>query len=1026
MKPRHVALGGLLLSGILGACAMTVSKPVVVKRTTSVAPAKPRVVEPVHPARFVLVESVGVSYDESGEGSPVRAPDPALVAGKRVLVEGGRIMGAEGAPESLTGFRSLPARLGGGFVFWSDDNSYHAPTFLGKLTPFAKIGARGGVRPWYDTFVLRSDIGALEVTPGSFTVRRTELARFSEMLSLDGKIGIRTDAVGHMEASGDGGKTYREVLIEDVKRWSGPAPGPGNTIAFRRDTINDWSNGRPGRNSVETRIIGPEGKLIPFDPKTKDPQRLEAPVYGAVYEEPALTRRFAPMELGTAVVAGALVPGDQMILLRESTLRVLSAKTGDLIQDLPLSLGSQEFGHCQPLTLGDDVFLACTHAVGAHLYALRGSPTTVQLEATFPETGGFVAGLGRRFLFAGRCGSTPPTVKDFLGYSSSEETPNTADSSGATPPPPPEAPQPPEDPPEKPAQEAAVCVRLADGTWVEQRIEGLTDRKKAVFLPGDNGQVTVVLFDKPAPDEPAPKTTEGVHVLRVDPVATGFDASQFFEASEPSEPRVRTIARDVWLDEKDGSVHGWSFHKPKETEADPSEGDDAQESPEASVKALANALEVHGGIVGVQIKPDGRVVKHALPAGVESVVVGGPYAVAKGKSEDGPTYYESTDGGQTFVPVSGPVAGDFIEYAGGDLEGCSILGCTLGGGLVRLGWGSDAPAKRESEGNHDKPDDLEALLAKVFDPHSLILPKPRKELHCRLDAKETVVPNGDKPFAATLAMTDETNIGAVVDRKWTALATTPFELKPAFSVPFEQVDADPLRGDAMPLLRAAATSPVGLLLRTKEFRFDLSPGAKRTPDAFSAEVRASVAAELDRETLVFLDARLGEVAVAKGSTARPIIAVSQIPDVNHAQLTLARRAGTGPDVLAVALVQSGTGDIVLGDLDVGRGTVGPLRVAGNLRKLGIGATCGRGPRDHRLVVDEHLPVQFDAGDEGRGGLFGVSLVSIGTEHGCLEASEMRLINGGTLVVRYSGTDAGGHPAMLHEHGTTLRATCRRE
>jgi len=528
MRRRSIFLGCMVMAGAMGACATT-PKPILAKRPAPVAPAKPQSIESVHPARFVLLEGVGVSYDETGDPSPIRSRDAAIVSGKRLVLEGGLIVDSAAFAEPLIGFRSLPARLGGGHVFWSEEHSYHASTFLGKLEPFANIGARGGVRPWFDSFVMRTELGPLEVTPSSFTVRRTELSRFSEMISLDGKVGFRTDPVGRMEAPVDGGK-----------RYSGPSPGPSNALVFRRDLSSDWSGGRPDRQNPEARVLGPTGTLIPFDPKATEPLAFELPAYSAPPEEPAYTRKFAPVELGLAVVAGALVPGDQIVFLRESTLRVLSAKTGELIQDLPLSLGSQEFGHCQPITLGTDVFLACTHASGAHLYALRGTPTTVQLEATFPEPGAFVAGLGKRFLFLGRCGSTPPTVRDFPGYGSSDETPAASEVDPSTVPPAPEPPQPPEDLPEKPKNEAAGCVRLDDGTWVERRIDGLEDRKKTYFLPGDKGQVTAVVFDKPTADKPTLKATEGVQCIHVDAKTAGLNASSF---REPYSPMNRACGR---------------------------------------------------------------------------------------------------------------------------------------------------------------------------------------------------------------------------------------------------------------------------------------------------------------------------------------------------------------------------------------------------------------------------------------------------------------------------------------------------
>lgn len=1017
---RTVFCGCLMLVATSSACTAHTPKVTARKPNATVSPAKRTALPSLHPARYVLVETVGASYDETGAASPVRTHDPAIVEGKRFVLDGGMILESAPAPESLLGFRSLPPRLGGGYVFWSDEHTYHAPTFLGKLTPFVKMGARGGVRPWFESFVLRTEIGPLEVTPSTFAVRRSELARFSEMLSLDGQLGIRTDPVGRMEASVDGGKTFRSFDPQEIAKYLGPTAGPGNTLLFVRDFSNDWSGMRSDRQAVEMRVLGPSGTLIPFDPKAKLPQRLEPPSWATVQEEPAYSRRFAPPELGLAAATGALIPGEQIAVLRESTLRVLSARTGALIQDLPLALGSQEFGHCQPVTLGESVFLACTHSTGAHVYALRGTPTTAQLEATFPETGEFVAGLGERFLYVGRCGSTPPTVRDFLGYGLSYETapPTDPDPNAA----PSEPPPPPDEPPEKPAHEAAVCVRLADGTWLERRIEGLGDRQKTKFLPDDNGRVTVVVFDKPDPEKPAPTLPEGVRLLRVDARATKFDATSFFQASEPSEPRMRTVARDVWLDEKDGSVHGWEIPKSEESE----EPDEHAEAREGEATGMIG-LVARGTIVGVQIKSDGTVTRHSVPDGVINVVVGGPHALATARTDDGPTYFESTDGGRSYAPVVAPFPGNFLESSGGDIEGCSVIGCSLGGGLVRLGWGSDKLASTPKEAQEDKSDDFEALTSKLFDPQTLIPPSPHKQLHCRLEGKDSSAPvDADKPFAVTLAMSDDTNVGAAVDRKWTALATTPFDLKPAHRVLFEDVDVDALKGGAIPVLRSTATNPLGFFLRTREFRFDLTPGAKRKPVSMPPDARGDVAAEIDGETFVLFDKRLGDVQLVRGGAVRSLFRINEVADVNRAHLTLARRAGAGADTLSIAILQEGSGDILLSDLDLAKGMLGPLRLVGNLRQLDVGSACVHGPRDYRLVRDEHLIVHVEPDEEGRGGLFGSSLLTVGSGNACLEASEMRLVNESTLVVRYSGPGPGGHPALLHDHGKALRATCAYE
>lgn len=1039
---RYAIVSVLTLSSALGGCSAAAKKTAAEKPAPIAPEAKPRPITMVQPARFVVVESVGALLDEAQESSVLHARTPVLINGRRLILQDGALMETADSPETLAGFRSLPARLGGGYVVWSDEHTYHTPTFLGKLTPFVKMSARGGVRPWFDSFVLRTNIGALEVNPKSFTVRRTELARFSEMISGDGQVGIRTDSVGRMEASVDGGKTFRTLGANELGNYTGPTLGPDQKLVFRRE----MGERRPGTITPEMLTLDASGKLVPFEPKANENLVLSPQSWAADREDGTQAPILPPPDLRLAVVAGALVPGEQALFLQELNLRVLSAKTGLLINNIPLNLGVPDFGNCQPITIGDDVFLACTHAAGAHLFSLRGTPTTVQLEATFPEPGEFVGGLGKRFLFAGRCGSTPPTVRDFRGYARSDTEGASGDAdpnAGSI-----DLPTLPDEPEKKPTDDIFVCVRLADGAWIERRIEGLPDRKQARFVPGDNGNVTVVYFDKPSGDEPTnatpPKASEGVRFLRVDSKATKLGLREFIQPIEAADRPLRLVDRNVWLDEKDGSVHGWIIAPPKaktSNEKDSQEdGENAEteETDEASAEPSEDADDGEGEIewykqkkfVGVQINSDGSVVKHPLPRDVDLVVVGGPYALARDDQYLGERYFESTDGGRTYQPVAGPIASNLVEGIGGEVEGCSILGCALRGGLVRLGWGSATNPDALKTNAASKSDDHDPLTSKVFDPKKLLPSKPSRSLVCRLNAKEAkeegAETRANEPLPVTVPMLRNLELGATVDRKWSTLATSPFELKPAHRVAFEDVNADSIQGTPIPILRSTAANPVGLFLRSNEFRFDLAPGAKRKPVRLASDARGDVAAEIDRDSFVLFDPRVGDIQLVKGSAVRPLMRIVQVPDVYYSSLVLARRVGVGIEGLGVLLWQSGSGDMLLGDLDLGRGSLGPLRFVGNYEERVVSTSCPSSEQDYRVVLNEHIHVNFEPLDEGRSGLRAASLVRIGPKGICVEASEIHLADETTVVVRYSGSDSAGHPAMLHKRGKSLPATCTYE
>jgi len=1033
MKHRSIA-GVLGVLSVLGGCTATTVKPATKKAAPAVAPAKPRAITIVQPARYTLLDSVGVSLDEATEFSPDRARTPVIINGERLIIENGVLAETTNFPDSLSGFRSMPPRLGGGYVVWSDEHTYHTPTFLGKLTPIAKIGARGGVRTWFDSFVLRTSIGALEVNPASFTVRRTELARFAEMISLDGQVGVRTDSVGRMEASVDGGKTFRTLEPSELGNYVGPTVGPENKLVFRREP----GEMRPGTTAPEMRTLGPSGTLIPFEPKANENLSLSPFVISPDREEPAPTSPLAPPEMRLAVVAGALVPGERVLFVQEMNVRVLSAKTGQFIHNIPLNSSVPEMGNCQPITIGDDIFLACTHATGAHLLALRGTPTTPQLEATFPEPGEFVAGLGRRFLFSGRCGSTPPTVRDFRDYAAprGDQAEGEADPNAGSV----DLPPPPEDSDKQPVQDISVCVRLADGTWIERRIEGLSDRVHARFLPGDDGTVTVVYFDKQGTDASPPKPSEGVRVIRVDSKAAKFGVSNLYTPVEAAERQLQLVARNLWLDEKDGSVHGWTLaptkakargdkddEKDPDKDAENAETETGEEEP-SSEDGESEEPEVdrykQSKFVGVQINSDGTIVKHPLPEDADLVVVGGPYALARADHYQSQSYFESTDGGRTYTPVAGPPANNLPEGIGGEIEGCSVIGCALRGGLVRLGWGSATKPEVATGAKTSKSEDLQALTSKVFDPAKLLPSKPQRTLVCRLNGKEPESETAtNAPLPVTAPMLRNLELGAAVDRKWSTAATIPFELKPAFSVSFEDLKIDSIQGGVVSILRSTANNPVGIFLRSNDFRFDLSPGGKRKPIALPSDVRGDSAAEIDRDTFVLFDSRIGEVQLVKGSTVRPLLRIAQIPDVYFSSMVLARRAGAGSDGLGVLVWQSGSGDMLLGELDLGRATLGPLRFVGNFEERMVSTSCPSSDRDYRAVLSEHISVHFEPLEEGRMGLRAMSLVRVGPKGICVDASEVHMIDETTLVVRYSGSDTAGHPAMLHKRGKSLPATC---
>jgi hypothetical protein len=163
------------------------------------------------PARYILTQSQGAIFDEATRGIAVPRSEPALVSGKRVTLQGGIVVESAPSPSGLVGFRSLPARLGGGYLVWSDSRTYHTKDFLGALTPIVEIGPTAGARPWFQSILLRTDRGIFELDLKTKATKRWAVQPgVVDALSLDDKRGVALDAIGRVRSTVDGGATWTD------------------------------------------------------------------------------------------------------------------------------------------------------------------------------------------------------------------------------------------------------------------------------------------------------------------------------------------------------------------------------------------------------------------------------------------------------------------------------------------------------------------------------------------------------------------------------------------------------------------------------------------------------------------------------------------------------------------------------------------------------------------------------------------------------------------------------------------------
>ncbi|MDI1478422.1 hypothetical protein [Polyangium sp. y55x31] len=1013
--PRAASVALVALAAAFAACSAKPTRPSA--STTPLRPKPAAAPEPLlGPARYVLSEGVGISFDEAGRGSALPRREPALASGKRFLLEGGVVLAEAQGPEALFGFRSLPARLGGGYVFWSEARTYRADTFLGELRPIAQIAAEGGARPWLDTLVLRTDLGLLELDPRAATpaLRRTDLARFAEASSLDGKHGVRLDAFGRAEITTDGGKTFRDLTAERNVRIFGVEEGESGRLLLLA-----------GAGRQPTLALDPAKGLVPVvaDP----PNDLGWGMISSLAEDilPP-SRRLAPPELASAVFAGARLPGGRVLVTQEQSVRVLALTTGQVLDEALLTGVTELYTHCQPITRGPDILLACTHPHGAHVLALRDDPSAPRVEATFPEPSTFVAGLGPRFAFTGRCGVLVPTVADFRGAPPVNDAqprlfgPSQFEREFTTPP---------EDPPEPldptPTDEAYVCVRSEGGAWTERRLTGEDATHLYRFLPGDGGTATALVFrgkDTKTAPEPAP---EGVRIIRVDPEDPALGGAAFAAVLTPmEEPPYRSIDRDFWLDEKDGSIHGWIVLPPEGESAEDAERPDP--IPQGrSERVLPVSTRLGGRFAGVHIQPDGRVVVHPLPPGVVEVLRGGPFALARADAEGLATYHETTDGGRTFRPVAAPPVGELnAPYDANVVQGCSELGCALGDGVVRLGWGGPAPASAA-----EPP--LSADIAPAPEPPVKRLGS--LPLRCRLERPGTPAPRGDgkadaapPPLPASLRIPPGVAVGVVRAGAYDVDVGLPFDPRPPRRVTFKAPPLSRVEGAVVPVLLATDASPVGLFLRTTELRFDLGlPGASPSRDPVPLQHNGilTAAVDLGRGDLLALEAADGELSLLRGGLLRRFAQIARVPDVTRHRLGLARRRGDAASPrLAVSAVSGTSGDILLADLDLTRAALGPTRLAGSLVNLDPSSACRPDPDAYRLLAEVLVDVQFDPPDEGHDApsLGATALVAVSSGRTCLEGLEVRFPrNNETLVVRFPSPGA----SLVRAAGRSDAAVC---
>jgi hypothetical protein len=980
------------------------------------------------PAHWAIFDHLGTLFDEAGHGAPDPRPEPAIVDGVRVVVDAGRIVASARHAERFSGFRSLPERLGGGFVLWSEDRVYLAKDFLGEPASVADVGAEGGARPWLASVLLRTPEGLLELDPRTRALRRAALPGVADALALDARRAVRLDALGRASVTVDGGASWTDVMATRGARVRGLHESDAGEIVLTTDGPTNLVLGAAGALHVRVE----PAPLTGLEPRLADPPLTPA--------RPASSRALPGEILAHAVAYGALLPGSTILVAREGGVRLLASATGLPVADADLLGVDERFARCQAVSTGaPPALLACVADTGAAVLDLDVALTRPALEATFPAGGGgFFAGPRGRFAFDGRCGPEPPASTD-LGPGT-VKTPDPSDE-GPTPAAPTPAPAPVAPPEPAADDDARACVRVAPSRWVERRLRGDDARRLYRWVPGDDGAVTALVLtggergDAGATSAAEAPPGEGVRVIRIDPedAALGGGALPAVLPPQKDVPH-RSVDTSFWQDD-DGAIRGWILL--------PAEGEGKEPAPPSAQGPANRVLPVTtrrgGRAAGVRIDAGGHVTVLDLPKGVVEVVTGGPFALAMATGAEGRAWFETLDGGATWTPIEPPPAGTLEAPADESATfGCSPIGCAWSSGVVRVGWGSPRPQPVA---------ELALTPAPVGNPR-FHAPEPLA-LTCRLEAsslpeaaarpavaapppasprrpprappsKPAPAPpqhpagkparpappapalHDGVPSAPIALRLPVTTLGAFHEHTWTGEVLPPLQPAAALrhlSATDRGLDVSVTSGAVVPILGAGTGAPVDLLLLVGQRRLRAGGGAAAL-QPFEVASRPTIAADGPEGSLVVLDAERGALWLARGDAVAPALHLVRVPDVSRARLTLARRlagGALGPGVwgqsphreaLALAGYSTTTGEIFAGALDLGRAEVGPLAVLGRLEAMGEAGTCPKAT--HRLLVE--LPAQLRL--VGRRGevIFDervtVSvLIVAGGERACVEAVE---------------------------------------
>ena len=270
------------------------------------------------------------------------------------------------APDFLMGGVPVPARLGGGFLFWSMNVMYRARSFVGPLEPVAPLPTNAIDVALGPASLLIVDPGGSRKAYDMENAQRVPLSPHGvlDIATGDDERAIAVDASGRALASLDGGKTWNDVSVQLGGR-------PGRPYAASSQVGFEFSN-------KEGVWLQPDGTMVP------------GPLPDA---HPAGATDSHLQEVLSALEAGIPLAGGQALVARGPEVKTVDVQTGAVLSTRTVAPGQS----CLVLSTEDEGLAAC------YQYSVKKPSMTVVshvlgatplLEKTFEGTLRVVHGAG--------------------------------------------------------------------------------------------------------------------------------------------------------------------------------------------------------------------------------------------------------------------------------------------------------------------------------------------------------------------------------------------------------------------------------------------------------------------------------------------------------------------------------------------------------------------------------------------------------------------------------------------------------